>query len=155
MIGEKVRGTKSTNVARALQLTLIGFFITVTVFLVALFAAAPEIFVTATGGMPAPILLVPLLVFIAGLVIGVLRRWRWVFWLVLLAFLGSALRLPVTALELLGILPIEPPLWYLLLRAAISVIQLGIGIWMVHMYRRHGVWGERAQLAGRGAEPNA
>jgi hypothetical protein len=41
--------------------------------------------------------------------VGVLRRWRWTFWLVLVAFLFGVLRVPASILELMGWLPAAGP----------------------------------------------
>jgi hypothetical protein len=88
-------------------------------------------------------------VFIALLMIGVLLRWRWLFWLVLVAFSAMILDVPATILQLAGVLPVLFPLWYSLCRIGISLIAVGIGIWMFHLYRHHGVW-----ALGRSALPN-
>jgi hypothetical protein len=39
------------------------------------------------------------------LAVGVVRRWRWTFWLILVAFLFGVLRVPVAALQLTGSWP--------------------------------------------------
>ena len=74
------------------------------------------------------------------LLIGVLRRWRWVFWLVLVAFGAMILDVPATILQLTGVLPAMFPLWYSLCRMGVALIAIGIAVWMLHIYRRHGVW---------------
>ena len=136
-----------TRATRQLQLALIAFFVGVTISLVVIYAVQPSIYESATGGLPAPFLLIPLVLFEALLVVGTLQRWRWVFWLILVAFGASAIRVPVTALELAGILPPEQPVWYSLLRAAISVVQAVIAVWMLVLYRRLGVWACRKREA--------
>jgi len=73
--------------------------------------------------------------------IGVLRRWRWTFWLVLVAFLAGVLRVPVAILQLAGVLPASTPGWYVVFQGLIGVVQLAIGLVMVAGYRRSGVWG--------------
>ncbi len=46
-------------------------------------------------------------------------------------------------LALVGVLPIEPPLWYTLARSGIALVQVVIGAWMIVTYRRQGVWARR------------
>jgi hypothetical protein len=61
--------------------------------------------------------------------------------LVLVAFvLGGVVRVPVSILELMGVLPAEAPAWYALLQGFIGVVQFAIGLAMLAGYRRAGVW---------------
>jgi hypothetical protein len=78
---------------------------------------------------------------IAVLVAGTLRRWRWTFWLILIAFAAGVVRVPVFGLQLFGLIPLEVPLWYAGLQAAIGVVQLVIALAMWAGYRRGGPWG--------------
>ena len=113
-------------------------------FVIAVFS--PGIF-TATlgplGSQPAalPTFLVLLTLFLAGVAYGVLRRSRWIFWLVVVAFLAGILRIPTSFLELAGAIPRQAPDWYLVLQAAIGLIQLVIGLLLVRGYRKGGAWG--------------
>jgi hypothetical protein len=75
------------------------------------------------------------------LVVGVVRRWRWTFWLILVAFLFGALRVPVAVLQLTGVLTTHTPAWYVLYQGLLGVAQCGIGLVMVADYRRSGAWG--------------
>lgn len=84
--------------------------------------------------------MIALVGFIALPAIGVFRRWRWMFWLILIAFLSGLLRLPVAVLQVTGMLPADTPTWYLLVQGVIGVIQFGIGLAMLAGYRRAGVW---------------
>ena len=131
--------TEPTRATRQLQAALIAFVIFVTVSLVVVYTAEPGIYAAVTG-LTAPLLLVPLLLLEALLVVGTLRRWRWVFWLILVAFGFSALRVPLLALELAGVLPLEQPLWYNLYRTLTVVVQAIIAAWMAWLFRRQGVW---------------
>lgn len=70
-----------------------------------------------------------------------LRRWRWTFWLILVAFLFGLLRVPASALELAGVLPAAGPTWYVLFQALVGLLQFAIGSLMVAGYRRAGAWG--------------
>jgi hypothetical protein len=134
---------------RRLQRTLLAFFLLAVLFLVVVYVAAPSIYTNMLLLMPSPtgrspaattLLLVGVGVFLAIVMIGVLRRWRWVFWLVLVAFDGMILDLPATLLQLTGILPNLFPLWYSLCRMGASLIAVGIAVWMLQIYRHHGVW---------------
>jgi hypothetical protein len=85
--------------------------------------------------------LVAISAFILVLGVGVVRCWRWTFWLVLVAFLLGVVRLPASALQLVGVLPAQGPAWYALLQAFLGVVQFAIGLVMLAGYRREGVWG--------------
>ncbi len=81
------------------------------------------------------------LIFITVLIIGVLRHWRWLFWLLLVANSFSILQVPATILQLTGVMPDPYPAWYSLYRMGIALIQVGIAIWMIRIYYQYGVWG--------------
>ncbi|HET9780394.1 MAG TPA: hypothetical protein VFR33_01330 [Candidatus Dormibacteraeota bacterium] len=85
--------------------------------------------------------LVAILALIAILAAGVVRRWRWTFWLIVVAFLAGALRVPASVLELAGVLQRTAPTWYVILQAVIGAVQLAIGIALLKGYRNAGVWG--------------
>jgi hypothetical protein len=115
--------------------------------LVVILAAAPEVYAQAlrlppNGPRWAGIaFLLALTAFLVLLAIGVLRRWRWTFWLILLAFLAGVLRVPVAILQLAGVLPANLPSWYVAFQGIIGLAQLAIGLTMLADYRRSGVWG--------------
>jgi hypothetical protein len=79
--------------------------------------------------------------FIGLMAIGVLRRWRWAFWLIMVAFLAGVLRVPVAGLQVTGVLDADGPTWYVLLQGLLGVVQFVIGLTMVAVYRRDGIWG--------------
>jgi hypothetical protein len=79
--------------------------------------------------------------FLVLLSIGTVRRWRWIFWLILVAFLAGILRLPASVLQVTGVLPSAVPVWYVVLQAGIGVVQFLIGLAMIAGYRRSGAWG--------------
>ncbi len=85
--------------------------------------------------------LLALTVLIAVLVVGILRRWRWVFWLIVVAFLAGLLRVPATILEPARVLPAGGPDWYVLLQGVTGVCQFTIAPALLHGYRRSGAWG--------------
>jgi hypothetical protein len=80
-------------------------------------------------------------VFLVVLSAGVIRGWRWTFWLILVAFLAGILRIVPAALVTLGLTGTQQPVWYLAFQTVIGVVQFGIGLIMVLEYRRAGMWG--------------
>ena len=87
------------------QALVLGFFILVWASLVVLFAVAPEVYyralkLSSTGA--GLLFLIGISAFIVLLGVGVLRRWRWTFWLILVAFLFGVLRIPASVLTLKG-----------------------------------------------------
>jgi hypothetical protein len=115
--------------------------------LVVIRVAAPEVYDQALRLPPswprstATAFLLALAAFIVLLSLGVLRRWRWTFWLILVAFLAGVLRVPVAILQLSGVLSASVPGWYVVFQGLIGVAQLAIGLAMLAGYRRSGVWG--------------
>ncbi len=86
------------------------------------------------------LLLVGVLVLITLLILGVVRHWRWLFWLLLVAFTASVIQIPVEGLQLLGVFPNPYPVWYSLFRDGAGFIELGFASWMIQTYRHQGVW---------------
>jgi hypothetical protein len=129
------------------QFLVLGFFVGVWIALVAILAFAPGIYMQTLN--PPPDLrsvvevgfLVALTALIALLAVGVLRRWRWAFWLVVVAFLAGVLRAPASILELAGVLPAGEPSWYVVFQGVLGLIQFAIGLALLRGYRRAGVWG--------------
>jgi hypothetical protein len=79
--------------------------------------------------------------FVGLLAVGVVRRWNWAFWLILVAFLLGVLRVPVSVLQLTGVLAANGPAWYVVFQGLLGVAQFGIGLVMMADYRRSGTWG--------------
>ena len=129
------------------QALVIGFFVVVVGIVVVVFTVARDVYEQALAfpsTWPAwsrPAFVVALCPFVALLAVGVLRRWRWLFWLVLVAFLFGVLRVLVAALQLTGVLPATVPAWYVALQGLIGLAQFAIGLAMLAGYRRSGVWG--------------
>ena len=73
---------------------------------------------------------------------GVVRGWRWTFWLILIVFVLGIRTVPVAVLELTGRLPQQGPTWYVLFTVVVGVAQFGIGMAMLAGWRRSGVWGD-------------
>jgi hypothetical protein len=128
------------------QALVLGFFVVALLSLLVTLVAARDVYDRALrlpdGSAVAEVaFLVVLTAFIGLLAVGVLRRWRWRFWLVLVAFLAGALRVPVAILQLTGVLPADVPTWYVSFQGIIGLAQLAIGLAMLAGYRRAGVWG--------------
>jgi len=106
--------TRSYAINRTQGLVL-AFFVLAWAGLVVMLAVSPAVRDVTTRRMPgagASVLigfLVALLVFLTLLTIAVLRRWRWAFWLILLAFAAGLARVPVAVLQLSGRIEPEGP----------------------------------------------
>jgi hypothetical protein len=129
------------------QALVLGFFLMVLASLAVILAAAPEVYDQALRLPPswprwvAFGFLAALSGFIGLMAIGVLRRWRWAFWLIMVAFLAGVLRVPVAGLQVTGVLDADGPTWYVLFQGLLGVVQFVIGLTMVAVYRRDGIWG--------------
>ena len=146
-MGVKQGGCPRTR--RMLQGAIIAFFASMIALLVILYLVAPAIYLdtlqqtaqtTDTHPLAVNVFLAAILIFVAMGGYGVLRGWRWVFWLAMLAFLASALEIPAGILQLVGVIPIQQPTWYVLLRMASSVVEFALGVWMLRVWRACGVW---------------
>ena len=132
-----------------LERVLIAFFLLATLFLLVVYIAAPSIYTNTLllasspadrYPLPITLFLVALLAFIGVLLVGIVRRWRWLFWLLLIAFGAMVLEIPATVLQLTGVLPNLFPVWYSLCRMGVAMLAVLIALWMVRIYRHHGVW---------------
>jgi hypothetical protein len=136
---------RRSSLNRAQKLVL-GFFTFAWTALVVILVAAPGVYDRVLpgrdGGPWALAFLAAISVLLLVLGVGVVRRWRWTFWLILVAFvLGGLLRVPASVLQLVGVLPAQGPAWYALLQALLGLVQFAIGLAMLAGYRRTGVWG--------------
>jgi hypothetical protein len=90
------------------QALVLAFLLMAWISLVAILVVAPEVYEQRLRALPGAqriveiVFVVALTAFIVLLSIGVLRRWRWTFWLILIAFLFGVLRIPVAVLQLSG-----------------------------------------------------
>jgi hypothetical protein len=128
------------------QALVLGFFVVALSSLRVILVVAPDVYDQALrlpdrSGVAEVAFLAVLTGFLALLAVGVLRRWRWTFWLVLVAFLAGVLRVPVAILQLTGGLAADVPAWYVLFQGVIGLAQVAIALAMVAGYRRAGVWG--------------
>jgi hypothetical protein len=136
------------TVVNRIQLLVLGFFGLVWVTLIAILVLSPDVYALAlrqSGGEEFGIetlFLIILSALIAFLMLGVFRRWRWTFWLILIASFFGVLRLPASALQLAGMVPASGPPWYEALQGGIGAVQFLIAVAMVVGYRKAGVWGD-------------
>ena len=124
------------------QRVVAAFFIGVWTLLIGLRIVAEDTIRVALGlAEPAiSLFIVGITALIGVLLLGIVRRWRWVFWIVLVASLGGALRIVGSALELAGLIATALPAWYVLLQGAIGAVQVGVAAVMIQRYRRGGIW---------------
>jgi len=129
------------------QVIVLAFVAAAWAAVVAILAVPPDVYDQALG-LPIVdrrqfevVFLAALWKFLVIVATGVVRRWRWMFWLILVAFLAGVIRLPASALELAGAIPHQGPAWYVVLQGVIGAVQFVIGIAMLVGYRRNGLWG--------------
>jgi hypothetical protein len=122
-------------------MTVLAFFATVWVALGVILIAAPDTYGLAALQLPPLAFFGAISLLVALGAVGIVRGWRWIFWLLLVTFLAGALRVVASALELAGQVPLDGPRWYVALQGAIGIAQLAVGIAMVRSYRRAGIWG--------------
>lgn len=137
------------EIVSRLEKILIAFFVLAASSLIVVYVLDPSIYTKTLLLEPSPtdqyplsatLFLIGILIFIAVIIFGVVHHWRWLFWLILLAFGFSFLDIPITILQLTGILPASYPLWYSLYRMGVAIIEVVIAIWMIQVYRQYGVW---------------
>ena len=137
----------SVEINRTQRLVL-AFVVLTWLALVIILVTSPETYDRSLSASRVPQQLVDLaiLVVLSGLLallgLAAVFRWRWAFWLILIAFFAGLLRVPAAALQLTGHLSTGDPVWYVVLQAVVGVIQFLIATVMFVGYRRAGVWGE-------------
>ncbi len=136
----------SNDTPNRTQTPVVGFLALAWLSLIVIVVIAPETYDEVLRLPPGVRLasLAALSAFIAVMILGVLKRWRWVFWLLLVANLAGVLRVAGSALELVGVLPLPGPTWYVEFQALIGVVQFILGLMMLADYRRAGIWGFRS-----------
>ena len=136
------------GISNQLQQILIAFFVFCALFIVTVYIVDPTIITSGLKLFPsteryplaATAFLLLLLVLIGLMIFGIVRRWRWLFWLLLIDFTCSILQVPAAILQLNGLLPETAPAWYILSRMGIGLLQVALACWMWWIYRRYGVW---------------
>ena len=116
---------------------VLAFGVAAWVSLVIIVAVAPEMLVGTLRLPPSEqrgvggAFLLAISAFLVLPGVGVVRAWRWTFWLILVAFLAGLLRVPASALELIGVLPADRPTWYVLLQAGMGLVQFVMALAMI------------------------
>ena len=137
-------------IVQKLSAVIIAFFVLAALSALVVYIADPTIYskvlmlestTVDRYPLPATLFLFALLILTTVLIVGVLRHWRWLFWLLLIANGFSILEVPATILQLNGVIPNPYPAWYSLYRMSIAIIQVGIAIWMIRIFYQYGVWG--------------
>ena len=132
---------------RSTQWLVLAFFLAVWVTVITILAVSPQVYRPGLARAPGSlwgaeiVFVVALSGLIAVISAGVVRRWRWLFWVILAVFLLGVLRVPVTVLELSGHMAASSPAWYITMQGVASVVQFAIALLMLVGYRRSGVWG--------------
>jgi hypothetical protein len=122
------------------QWLVLVFLVLAWISLVAILVTVPEVYdqalpLSAEDRRLAELaFLAAISAFVALLGIGVVRRWRWTFWLIVVAFIARVLRVPASILQLSGVLPSESPSCYVLLQAIMGLMQVAIGLAMLAGY---------------------
>ena len=130
------------------QLMVLVFFVCVWIGLVAITVFSLDVYSQTLKSAPGDIRLVEVLfltalsIVLIVLGVGVLRRWRWTFWLILIAFLFGILRVPASVLQLNGLLPATGPGWYEIVQGTIGGVQFAIALAMLAGYRKAGPWAD-------------
>jgi hypothetical protein len=125
---------------------VLAFFLLAWAAAITILVVAPQVYDPALRRAPGslPEAQTAFVVALSGLIcvvlVGVVRRWRWLFWLILAVFFLGVLRVPVTVVELAGHTAASPT-WYVVLQGGVGVIQFAIALTMLAGYRRSGVWG--------------
>lgn len=92
----------------------------------------------AQAEIPALVVLTTLF---GTLSIGVIRGWRWTFWVILVVFMAGLVRALYSALQLIGIVPRQGPVWYVVLPGPVGLVQFCLAVVMLAGYRKVGGWG--------------
>jgi hypothetical protein len=140
-------GRRQGTAINRTQWLVLAFFLAVWVTVITTLAVSPQIYrpglVRAPGSLRVAeiVFVVALSGLICVISAGVVRRWRWLFWVILMVFLLGVLRVPVTVLELSGQMAASSPAWYIAVQGVASVAQFAIALLMLAGYRSSGVWG--------------
>lgn len=122
---------KAINRAQGLVL---AFFLLAWAGVITILAVAPQVYDQswrrAPGSLRAAetIFVIGLSALIGVIAFGIVRRWRWLFWLILAVFFLGVLRVPVTVLQFSGHIAASGPTWYVVLQSVVAVIQFAIAL---------------------------
>jgi hypothetical protein len=129
------------------QWLVLAFFLAAWVTVIIILAVSPQVYRPGLARAPGSLWVAEIVFVVAlsGLICvisaGVVRRWRWLFWLILAVFSLGVLRVPVTVLQLSGHMTTSSPAWYIAVQGVASVAQFAIALLMLAGYRGSGVWG--------------
>jgi hypothetical protein len=111
------------------QWLVLAFFLAAWVTVITILAVSPQVYRPGLARAPGSLRVAEIVFVVAlsGLIgvisAGVVRRWRWLFWLILAVFFLGVLRVPVTVLELPGQMVASSPAWYIAVQGMASVVQ--------------------------------
>src|SRR5215831_3902236 len=128
------------------KVLVLGFFAAYWVMVVAVLLADRPLYdqILSLSGNQAQAeipALVVLTTLFGMLSIGVIRGWRWTFWVILIVFMAGLLRALYSAFQLIGIVPRQGPVWYVVLPGPVGLVQFCIAVVMLAGYRKVGGWG--------------
>jgi multisubunit Na+/H+ antiporter MnhC subunit len=83
------------------------------------------------------------LAWLAVIVTGIVRLWRWVYWYLAIIYFLSVLSIPSDLNYTFGNGQIRLPTWVLLIQLPTLLVEVGLAIWMVIAFRRYGTWARR------------
>lgn len=103
----------------------------------------PQTVITLTGNprLAEVGTLLVLTALLAVLSSGVIRGWRWTFWLILVVFLFGIVHVLTAVLQLTRTVSSQGPAWYVGFQAVVGLIQFMSALVMLTGYRKHGIWG--------------
>jgi len=137
------------NRTKALVLTLFTLYWAAVIWiLVSARGVYDQILILQVGELPVRNLrpaelgvLVVLTALLLLLSVGVIRGWRWTFWLIVVVFLAGILHMVTSVLQFAGGMAVQGPAWYGVFQGFTGLIQFGTAVAMLVGYRKAGVWG--------------
>lgn len=79
--------------------------------------------------------------FYALLLIGTLRLWRWVFWLLVVMGIGNLVLIPLDVANARASVP--PPVWVTAVSIVLAFIWVGLGLALLLAFVRYGTWARK------------
>ncbi len=123
------------------QWAVLLFVGTAVLALIALLATGSQAVQMPFEGGANLVFLLGLLILLSLVAVGTIRRWRWMFWLIVVAFgVGGLARIPTSALQVTAVIPASGPAWYEVLQGLIGIVQVAIAGLMLRGWRRGGAW---------------
>ena len=118
------------------QAMVLGFVFAAWLSLIVILVAAPDVYDEALPALGHReeveiAFLIVLSAFLGVVGVGVLRRWRWMFWLDRDRVRAGSDPVPVAVLQLIGSMASRGPAWYVVFQGAIGLIQFIIALAML------------------------